>query len=809
MQVSPAMLAGISKPGGTVISAEALDLITRLRDHYREMGKTSAAHNYSRHLKSFFGWAENSGYSVKNLPPESLETFLSTLRAAGQKETTLYVMRTQLKSALKAASEVLGTEFGHLEYETGKPREVRAVQKAKEKRQRTTKRLVQTAQQLQALQAAQATIFGTSAAPVATTYSTTPAVPTVTDTFTDSDTVTIPEDDNMSDVSAPQPGGGSSMNGQQPVVVLQVPPQTQRPLATVGAGNQQRQNNAQPQRGVVLNNHTFNGPYIRVSYVADGSSVIPAGSEVALRVYPASQLAPHGDIATFLQSYVIPEMRLPPTVAQVQFVFHELNDRKQPTGRRDEMIVSVPAAMLGGGASTQPAPQQTAFGYAPSAAPSMDKATEFLLQKLDREAEEAKKRADTLQDEMKKANDAQTTFLLMQQFRREEDLRKELEERKSREMDRMRALDVPPPPPLAMTPAMPFPSILPPEPVRDNSAAEFAKALAESQKNMMELMLASMNRPQPVAPPPPVQKDAAEWLVPFMAQMNQQSQQQQQAQQQMIVQIMQANQQFMQALLTRENPTEKLLFAQLQEVKAAANAPKADELEGFADKLQKMKMVSDMLGGGSGNGSFLADLLANADVIGAGAAKVIQAAKTGQQAPTPGQLGARPTVQPNGTPQLTAGATPAASAPMIPAPPEEAVAHLKMVTDGVDNNDDQAVINGVVEIVKTFMAAPEPYPSTGRKILAAFKNADDEGELYTLAKNLWTVLGQQYDRPAAKAVAKVLAKWYSIIHQQIFGEPRELMADGEEADEGDEDVDLDTESSEDDHDGAPTLVAGG
>jgi len=801
MQVSPAMLAGVSRPGGAIISAEALDLITRLRDHYREVGKSSAAHNYSRHLKSFFSWAEAAGYSIKNLPPESLETFLATLRAAGQKETTLYVMRTQLKAALKAATDVMGAEFSHLEYETGKPREARQAQKLKEKRQRKEKRIVQTVQQLQALQAAQNTIFGTSAAPVVTSYASAPSAPTISDTLSD----TIQEDDSMSDTSVPQTGGGSSPNGQQPVVVLQVPPQPQRPLATVGAGNQQRQNNAQPQRGVVLNNHTFNGPYIRVSYVADGSSVIPAGSEVALRVYPASQLAPHGDISTFLQSYVLPEMRLPPSVAQVQFVFHELNDRKQPTGRRDEMIVSVPAAMGFGGNSTQtaaPAPA-TGFGYAPSAAPSMDKATEFLLQKLDREAEEAKKRADTLQDEMKKANDAQTTFLLMQQFRREEDLRKELEERKSREMDRMRALDAPPPPPIAMTPPMPFPTILPPEQPRENGTAEFAKALADSQKNMMELVLATLNRPVPTPPAPPVQKDAAEWLVPFMAQMNQQSQQQQQANQQMIVQIMQANQQFMQALLTRENPMERMLLSQLQEVKAAANAPKADELEGFADKLQKMKMVSDMLGGGSGNGSFLADLLANADVIGAGAAKVIQAAKTGQQAPTPGQLGMKPTVQPNGTPQLTAGATPAA--PMIPAPPEEALAHLKMVTDGVDNDDDQAVINGVVEIVKTFMAAPEPYPSTGRKILAAFKNADDEGELYTLAKNLWTVLGQQYDRPAAKAVAKVLAKWYSIIHQQIFGEPRELMADGEMEEETDEEID----SSDDDHDEAPTLVAGG
>ena len=157
------------------------------------------------------------------------------------------------------------------------------------------------------------------------------------------------------------------------------------------------------------------------------------------------------------------------------------------------------------------------------------------------------------------------------------------------------------------------------------------KAMAENQAKMMEAM---MNGMRPTPPPP--QKDTAEWLVPFIAQMNQQQQAQQAANQQMLVQIMQGNQQFMQALLTRENPTEKLLMQQLMEVKAAANAPKEDELESFADKLQKMKMVSDMIGGGGSQTGLLSELLANADTIGAGAAKVIAAARsTSTPPPTP------------------------------------------------------------------------------------------------------------------------------------------------------------------------------
>ena len=107
--ITPSMLAGITHPtGGKAVSAEANELINRLREHYRAQGKTSAAHNYGRHLKSFFAWAEGNGYSIHNLPVDAVESFLSTLAAAGQKETTLYVMRTQLKSALRECGSAMG-----------------------------------------------------------------------------------------------------------------------------------------------------------------------------------------------------------------------------------------------------------------------------------------------------------------------------------------------------------------------------------------------------------------------------------------------------------------------------------------------------------------------------------------------------------------------------------------------------------------------------------------------------------------------------------------------------------------------------
>jgi hypothetical protein len=103
-----------------------------------------------------------------------------------------------------------------------------------------------------------------------------------------------------------------------------------------------------------------------------------------------------GIVNLFLQSYIVKGLRLPPTVSQVHFVFHELNDRRQPTGRRDEMVVSVMAEQ---GA----APQQFSGGLAglPASGGGLsDPTTNYLLRKLDDEAAEAKKRAEALQEQL-------------------------------------------------------------------------------------------------------------------------------------------------------------------------------------------------------------------------------------------------------------------------------------------------------------------------------------------------------------------------------------------------------------------------
>jgi hypothetical protein len=51
---------------------------------------------------------------------------------------------------------------------------------------------------------------------------------------------------------------------------------------------------------------------------------------------------------------------------------------------------------------------------------------------------------------------------------------------------------------------------------------------------------------------------------------------------------------------------------------------------------------------------------------------------------------------------------------------------------------------------------------------------DDADEMYTLSKSLWIVGGEKADKKLAKVVAAALVRWYSVIHEQLFGVAREI-----------------------------------
>lgn len=548
------------------------------------------------------------------------------------------------------------------------------------------------------------------------------------------------------------------------------PQQNQRATTTIGAPKPAptASGTTTVGRGMTINSHTFTGPYVRISRMADGTDPLtPPGTETYITTVPLSQLLPHGDVAAYLQSFIMPNLRLPPSVAQVHFVFNELNDRRQPTGRRDELVVSMPfgqqntsntsnqqnSGFIGNGNSTY---NGGLNGI--SSVSNNDRATDYLLRKLDEEASQARKRSEELQEKLRSEKDAQTTFLLMQQFQKEQDLRRELEERKAREMEKLREPPPPPPPMFPPSMFMPPPPPPPPEP-RIDSSTEMVKALAENQAKMMEAMLNGM-RPQP----PPPQKDSMEFMLPFINQMNQQMMQTQQANQAMLMQIQQANQQFMQVLLTRENPVEKMLLAQIQEVKASANAPKEDEMESFANKLQKMKMVSDMLGGGGSAPSLIGELLSNAEAIGEGAAKIIAASKGKVVLPP-----APPQAQIAGSP--VAGSLPPGQPPPVP---EIVTQKLTELEAAVGKQDDQEIVTAVVDLIRGYVESPEPFNRMGQRFLNAFKDMEDPEEMHVFAKTMFTAVGRKPSKAVVKVVADTLLKWYAVIHEQVFGTSKSL-----------------------------------
>lgn len=805
VEVTPSQLAGVIGTDGLKhVSPEAQDILDRLKGHYQSLAKPSAAQNYGRHLKSFFAWAERNGHSVRSLPADAVESFLSALGTAGQKESTLYVMRTQLKSALRECHNALGVDFAHLEYQTGKPREVRRAQKEREKLKRAEKRVAMTMAQAAAIEAARASGMPNIPAPYAPPGPKVDISPVLESIAGATDPAELP----MSTPSTPETAGAPAVGAvapqqQQPVVVVQMPPQqNQRATTTIGAPKPAGNTGSTTTvgRGMSINSHTFTGPYVRISRMADGTDPLtPPGTETYITTVPLTQLLPHGDVAAYLQSFVMPNLRLPPTVSQVHFVFNELNDRRQPTGRRDELVVSMPFGNSLGSASMAGQPSSTGvtsgvnglgMGYNGGngglnglSMGGGDRATDYLLRKLDEEASQARKRAEELQEKLRSEKDAQTTFLLMQQFQKEQDLRRELEERKAKELDKMRE---PPPPPPPMFPPqmfMPPPPPPPPEP-RIDSGTEMVKTLAENQAKMMEAMLNGM-KPQP----PPPQKDAMEVMLPFITAMNQQMMAQQQSNQQMLVQIQQANQQFMQVLLTRENPVEKMLLAQIQEVKASANAPKEDEMESFANKLQKMKMVSDMLGGGGSAPSLIGELLANAEAIGEGAAKIIAASKSQVVLPkAPPQMAGAP----------TAGALPPGQPQQPPPVPEIVTQKLNELELAAGKQDDQEVVTAVVDLIRGYVESPEPFNRVGQRLLNAFKDMEDPEEMYVFSKTVFTVVSRKPSKAVVKVVAETLIKWYSVIHEQVFGTAKalggteEVAVEATDAESTEADTDSDT-----------------
>jgi hypothetical protein len=199
-----------------------------------------------------------------------------------------------------------------------------------------------------------------------------------------------------------------------------------------------------------------------------------------------------------------------------------------------------------------------------------------------------------------------------------------------------------------------------------------------------------------------------------------------------------------------------------------------------------MQAVTQMLGGGSSS-NFLADLLQNADSIGAGAAQIIAAAK-GAKTEAPVTKAVRAEQQQLAAPP-SAGALPAPAAPIEPPKPTQGMldAHTAFLA-ALETRNEQEIADGFVKLMVELSTAQEPYVSMARRILAIFAEAEEEADLYEAAKALWTAVGKPVFRPSAKLAAKVFAKWYSPLHKAFFDVEKTLpsLAEAEGVEEGDE-----------------------
>jgi hypothetical protein len=118
--------------------------------------------------------------------------------------------------------------------------------------------------------------------------------------------------------------------------------------------------------------------------------------------------------------------------------------------------------------------------------------------------------------------------------------------------------------------------------------------------------------------------------------------------------------------------------------------------------------------------------------------------------------------------------------------------------------DDQEVVTEVVNTIRHLIDAGMPAAGMGNRLLNAFKDMDDEAEMFTFAKSMWVVAGKKADKKLAKVVAAILVKWYTDIHEQLFGKRRaigEEVIEAEDA-EGDEDDSDDEDDDSEDSDEA-------
>lgn len=803
------------------LSPQAQELVKKIKEKYTAEGKPGAAENYPGLIGKFFKWAEASGHAVNTLPEDAVEAFLDAYNP--EKLSSKDVMRQQIKSITNKISAEFGINMNHLVFKKNEaPKPTRA-----EKRARKAAREAAHSGQV---------VLG---------------VPPDATEFYDPEPMAQEGDEMSDEVSVPTaaapafeavgPGGAPMMPpnaGISPqVLVVQAPaPEAPAKAAPQKPAKDAPLKPATPVTHFTVNGIAFRGPYTRISRVADGlePGVMP-GSETILFVVPTTNVVKAGDPAQFLQQFVVPQLRFPPTASQVTFVIEELTAKREPTGVRAEISVgltNMTAMNLGG---IPPAP--VAAPYAPPApvpvAPPNDRTLDFLLKRMESDIENARRREQELQEKMAKESNVQMQMMLMQMQEKASAERRALEDKMFEEQRRSRMMDFPPPPsgfgnfgPPSFSPPPPMLPLdpLPPPP----PPSDVLKPVVEQLGNLTNTLInATLNRPAP-AP----QKDSMEIMLPFISAMNQQMMQQQQQSQAMMLQIQQANQQMMHALLTKpqqESGTEKFLAQQLQymERRLEQKEQSAGEFERALTMLMKIKQVApEIMGGGERSGGLMEMLVENSESILGGAAQLLSAMNGGpvaappqqmagmppqrQLPPPPRQVQAQDDAQPVQRRRVEAPAPAPKVEPKVDAPEPEQKAE-EPATNGASHEGDGAVqsvepdisavktvVESLGEIAKqeevdgeklipalqsyfgTLGSVSEQHQNLAAQILTAFEQAESYEDVYEVTKVIRATAKLPLRHQDTRDLAKSIHMFYTEIYAAFFDGKEKKLADGEE-----------------------------
>jgi len=106
---------------------------------------------------------------------------------------------------------------------------------------------------------------------------------------------------------------------------------------------------------------------------------------------------------------------------------------------------------------------------------------------------------------------------------------------------------------------------------------------------------------------------------------------------------------------------------------------------------------------------------------------------------------------------------------------------LNSTAEHAVKGDDRKAVTEFLMLFQNMAHSPAPFPAYAERIAGALNSVEDEDDLYAMSKHLWVFMGQKPNKPAAKAIAAALYRWFPMIHENLFGERRYLTGQTEES----------------------------